>query len=167
MGNLLDTALWAAGVTLGGFVLFTAVSAAAAGGAPVLALGLIIGGLLLYWTWTERQETNSAAETAERVGDKASGFFGGVVDWFSAAVLSIGFVLLTVGGQFFDVVDVLVQAFTAAPITASTIGIGGVLAFLDWNGTVGLQFQEWVVIFVALTVVGVIGRRVLYGEVEY
>lgn len=158
--------LWAGGVSIGLIVLFTAASSAAVSGMPMTAIGILIGGLLLYWTWTYRKETDSAAETAQMVGEEASGFFGGIVDWFSAAVISTAFVLVTVSAQFFDVIDVLVQFVYTTPVTSGTLGIAGLLAFLDWNGTVGLQLQEWIVIVVALIVVGVLGRRALYGEVD-
>ena len=158
--------LWAIGIGIGIFVLFTAATSAAYTTGPVAAIATLIGGMLLYWTWTERKDTDSAAETAQRVGEKASGFFGGVVDWFSAAVLSVGFVLLTIGGQLFDLVDVLVQMVSTAPVVSGTLGIGGLLAILDWNGTVGLQAAEWAVIITALIVIGVLGRRWLYGKVQ-
>ena len=164
--SLLGRGLWALGIALGLFVLFTAATTAAVGGFPLVAIGVVVAGLLLYWTWTYRKETDSAAETAQMVGEEASGFFGGIVDWFSAAVLSIGFVLITLSGQIMDLVDLLVQMATTAPVASGSLGIAGALAFLDWNGSIGLQLQEWVVIGVALIVVGVIVRRYLYGEVD-
>ena len=176
MANVLGTTLRITGVSIGAFVLFTAVAAALSAGSPLMAIGLIVGSMLLYWTWTYRDETESAAETAEKVGEEATGFFGGIVDWLTAAALSVGFVAISVGGGIFDLVDMLTQIFWAEPITASTALVGGLLAYgaatgnelvmliETINGEPGIQTSEWIVVAAALTVVAVIARRVKYGK---
>lgn len=164
--SIIGWLLWALGVFLGGMVLLTAASGAAVTGNVALTAGILIGALLLYWTYIERRETDTAAETAQRVGDRASGLFGGVVDWFSAALISFLFVILTVGGQFFDVMDVAVQMVNAAPVTSFTLGLGGLFAWFDWSGQLNLTGGDWLLVGLALIVIGVLGRRWYYGEVK-
>ncbi len=161
-----STVLWVLGVAIGGWLILTAAAATAVGGQTALALGLVIGGLLLYWTLKERKETETTAETAERVGENAADFFGGAVDWLSAVLLSVLFVAFTVGGQFLDVIDVALQMIYTAPVVSTLFGTGGVLALLDVVGRISLSSMEWTAVIVGLLVVGVLGRRTLYGEVE-
>lgn len=164
--SIIGWILWSVGVFFGFLVLFTAASGAAVTGNIALTAGILIGFLLLYWTWKERQDTDSAAETAEQVGERASGLFGGVVDWFSAALISLLFVLLTVGGQFFDVIDVAIQMVSTAPVTSTALGLGGIFAWFDWTGQIVLSTNDWILVGFALVVLGVLGRRYLYGEVD-
>lgn len=161
-----STVLWVLGVAIGGWLILTAAAATAVGGQTALALGLVIGGLLLYWTLKERNETETPAETAERVGEKASDFFGGAVDWLSAVVLSTLFVAFTVGGQFLDVIDVGLQMVYTAPVVSTLFGTGGLLGVLGLSGAISLSSMQWTAVIVGLLVVGVLARRTLYGEVR-
>lgn len=164
--NVVSSALWILGVAVGGWLVVTAATTAALEGSGAIAAGLILAALLTYWYLNERKETDSAAETAQRVGDQASGLFGGVVDWFSAVVISSLFVGLTVGGQFLDVIDIALQMLYTAPVVSSILGAGGALAALDALGSISLSAREWTAAVVGLIVLGVLGRRTLYGEVE-
>ncbi|WP_158855598.1 hypothetical protein [Halorhabdus sp. CUG00001] len=167
--------LWAGGVSFVAFLAFVVVSAAFAAGSPLLGMGLVLATLLGYWAWVYRDETDSAAETAEMVGDEAAGFFGGLVDWVTALVLSVGVIVISVGGGIFDLVDMLTQLFWIEPITATTALVAGLIAYgaatghdllmiADINGTPGLQTEEWAVIAFALVVIAVLARRYAYGK---
>lgn len=161
-----STILWVLGIAIGGWLVLTAAAAAAVGGATMLAAGLVVGGLLLYWTINEREETDSAAETAERVGEQASDLFGGAVDWLSAIVISTLFIAFTVGGQFLDVIDVALQMIYAAPVMSTLFGAGATFGILDFLGTINPSQMDWIALVVGLIVAGVLARRSLYGEVE-
>jgi hypothetical protein len=162
----LSTIGWIAGVAIGGWIVLTAATASAIGGSYALAAGLLVGGLLLYWTINERQGADSAAETAERVGERASGFFGGAVDWLSATVISTLFVAFTVGGQFLDVIDVALQMIYTAPVMSTIFGTGALIGLGDLWGYLDLTSGQWAVVITGLIVLGVFGRRALYGEVD-
>jgi hypothetical protein len=164
--GMLSTALWVLGVAIGGWLVLSAAAASAAGGSLTLAAGLVIGGLLVYWTIKERSETDSTAETAERVGDRASDFFGGAVDWLSAVVLSSLFVAFTVGGQFLDVIDIALQMIYTAPVVSTLFGAGITFGLLDFLDRINPSQMEWYAMMVGLVVIGVLARRTLYGEVE-
>lgn len=148
------------------FLILAGALIAATLGEWLYAGGLLLAAAVAYYYVDERKEAESAADTAQRVGDRVSNLTGGLLSWTQALVLSGFAIVLSLGGQFFDLVDLVVQLVNAAPVTAGTLGIGAVLAYFDWNGTIGLQLSEWAVIVVALTVIGVLARRALYGRVQ-
>jgi len=148
------------------FIAGTGALAAVTAGQWPIAVGLLVASLLLYWTWLERENTDSAAETAENVGDRASDFFGGLLTWWQATAVSAAAILLTLGDQFLMSVDLLIQTLHGAPVVSGILGAGALAGFADLWGYVSLTGGQWAVVVTALVVVGVLARRTVYGEVD-
>lgn len=158
------------GVLIGGlflaFVAGTGALAAVTAGQWPIAVGLIVGSLLLYWTWIERGETESAAETAENVGDRASDFFAGLLTWWQATAVSAAAIILTLGDQMLQTVDLLIQVLHGAPVVSGIFGAGTLVGLGEIWGYVDLTSGQWAVVVTALVVIGVLARRTVYGEAD-
>jgi hypothetical protein len=103
-----------------------------AGGNLFTGIGLLALGMLAYWTFDERRNTDSAAGTVERVGERADSALGGIVGAFGSLVTVVLTILITVGNQIM-MVGVQLNDLVEAPVVIGHI-IAGALAFGGFRG---------------------------------
>lgn len=120
------------------------------GGVPLVAL--------LYWWYQERQETDGADETIDRVGERARVMTGNL---FSATTSLVGAVLLialTVGSELLAFADDLVMVAGADPTLAGMLSTG-LLGVLGISGFWDVSPWTFGVVVLTFTVIVAVWRR--------
>lgn len=103
-----------------------------AGGNLFTGIGLLALGMLAYWTFDERRDTDSAGETIERVGERADSAFGGLVGAFGSLVTVVLTILITIGNQLL-MIGVQLNDLVEAPVVIGHL-IAGALAYGGFRG---------------------------------
>jgi len=124
------------------------------------ATAAVLTALLTYWYAEERGETNEAAETIDRVTDRAEAATGGVLSGFRALVLGVLGIALTALSEMFNLfaaVDELAGGlfvefpFFVGYVLYGALSIFGVSVGIDQR-TLGFGFILLLVISVLLYV---------------
>lgn len=154
-----------AALAFAAFLILSASSAAWMGGNWMFAIGLIIGGLFLYWVIEESDSDDAAADTAERVADRAEGLFGGIIGGTGAFVVSMSAIALAGLDQIMMVVDLLItQAFGAPLLSMTLAGLGSIFGL---SAMLGLQAETAGLLIIVLVVsMTLLRRRLVAGVMD-
>lgn len=121
--------------------------------------GVVLAGIVVLalaaWTYQERQETASAKETTQRVGDRAQNAVGGLVGVLVATLFAIAGTILQTGMELGDLAVALADFVGANPELASAIGIGG-LGALGLEGVLPISTAQFLGIAVTLLGIGIV-----------
>lgn len=116
------------------------------------AIGLFGVGLLLFWWFDERNDSNSAAETVERVGGRAETVTGGVFGALGSLAVVLVSIALTIGEQLLMTAGELGDLVGQAPVVLGHIAVG-VLAWVGLSGMVSLSASQFGWLFVVITLI--------------
>ena len=119
-------------------------------------LGFLAVGLLAYWTFDERDQTENIAETVERVGYRAETVTGGLFG-------GLGSIFVTIGNELVLSFTQLVPMLQSAPAVVGQVLLG-LLALGNLEGYVPLKPWQFGAIFIAvLLVTGIAKFGLGYG----
>ncbi len=121
------------------------------------AIGLLAVGSLAYWWFDEREDSDSAAETIERVGSRAETVTGGIVGGFGSLLVVFASIGLTIGGQLAETGMMLNELLGGIPVIVGHM-LFGLLTFAGLSGAIPLSVQQLGFAFVFITTIAVIAR---------
>lgn len=120
-------------------------------------VGLLAMGLLAYWIFDERGETDSAAETVEKVGERADGFFGGVVGAFGSLAVVVTSIVVTLGDQIVMTIAQLDMIIGNVPVLVGHF-LFGLLTFLGLGGIIPISEEMLGFAFILITIIALIRK---------
>jgi len=113
------------------------------------ALGFLAVGLLAYWTFDERDQTENIAETVERVGDRAQSVTGGLFGGLGSLIVVLVSIFVTIGNELVMSFTQLVPMLQSAPAIVGQVLLG-LLALGNLEGYVPLKPWQFGAIFIAI-----------------
>lgn len=126
-----------------------------------IVVGLIGVGLLAFWWFDERQESDRWEDTIEKVGERAQAATGGAVGAFGSLVVVVFGVAATIGHEL-----VMSLAELSGPVAEFPALVGGsaigLLGTLGLSGVIPIEAWQFGVVVLALLVLasyGVFRRR--------
>jgi hypothetical protein len=126
-------------------------------------LGFLAVGLLAYWTFDERDQTESIAETVERVGYRAETVTGGLFGGLGSLIVVLVSIFVTIGNELVMSFTQLVPWIQMAPAVVGQVIIGG-LALLNVEGYVPMKpWQLGAFVIAVLLATGVAKFGLGYG----
>jgi hypothetical protein len=126
-------------------------------------LGFLAVGMLAYWTFDERDQTENIAETVERVGDRAQTVTGGLFGGLGSLIVVLVSIFATVGNELVLSFTQLVPMLQSAPAVVGQVLLG-LLALGNLEGYVPLKPWQFGAIFMAvLLVTGIAKFGLGYG----
>lgn len=129
-----------------------------------IAVGLFAFGLLAFWWLTERQEADDAAETVERVGQRAETVTGGLVGSFGSLMVVLASIGVTIGNELLQTGAMLNDILGGAPVLVGHLIWGGIV-FLGLQGYLGgITVMQLGYAFFTITVVALLLRYGSVGE---
>lgn len=123
-----------------------------------LIIGLLAVGLLAYWWFDERGDSNSAADTVERVGGRAEVATGGVVGAFGSLVAVLASIALTIGTEISQAGMMVNEVLGGFSALAGHF-VFAIVTFLGVGGYVPISVQQLGFVFVVVTIVVLLNRR--------
>jgi uncharacterized membrane protein YdjX (TVP38/TMEM64 family) len=154
---------WILGISFGAFIVLAMSSMALASGDWLFGIGLLLVALLLYWWIDERDSTETAAATANRVADRSEGLVGNVVSGGTALIVGLTGAVLVAGDVFLDTINFLVAQALGRPFV--TIMFTGVGSLFSWGPQFGLADRTVGLLVVVLIVVVALLRHRIIGVV--
>lgn len=112
-------------------------------------LGFLAVGMLAYWTFDERDQTENIAETVERVGDRAQTVTGGLFGGLGSLIVVLVSIFVTIGNELVMSFTQLVPMLQSAPAVVGQVLLG-LLALGNLEGYVPLKPWQFGVIFIAV-----------------
>lgn len=112
-------------------------------------LGFLAVGLLAYWTFDERDQTENIAETVERVGDRAQSVTGGLFGGLGSLIVVLVSIFVTIGNELVMSFTQLVPMLQSAPAIVGQVLLG-LLALGNLEGYVPLKPWQFGAIFIAI-----------------
>ena len=126
-------------------------------------LGFLAVGMLAYWTFDERDQTENIAETVERVGDRAQSVTGGLFGGLGSLIVVLVSIFVTIGNELVLSFTQLVPMLQSAPAVVGQVLLG-LLALGNLEGYVPLKPWQFGAIFIAvLLVTGIAKFGLGYG----
>lgn len=119
---------------------------------PALLVVLLVVGV---WAWQERQETDSAKETTQRVGNRAKRATGGVFGVLGATLLALFGTAWQAGMEVQEVVIYIIDLAAANPEVSSGLGVA-VLGKLAIDGNIALSGTRFIGIALLLLGLGLV-----------
>ncbi|WP_338740383.1 hypothetical protein [Haloplanus salilacus] len=116
------------------------------------AVGFLVFGMLMYWTFDERDQTESIAETVEAVGERSRTATGGLVGALGSLVVVIVSIGITIGQELVMSLNEIAPFIMEAPAITGQIIIAG-LALLNLEGYVPLEPWQAGTIFLGIVLV--------------
>jgi hypothetical protein len=115
-------------------------------------VGFLVFGMLAYWTFDERDQTESIAETVERVGERSQVATGGLVSALTSLVLVIISIGITIGQELVMSLNQLLPFIMEAPAITGQVVIG-LLALLNVEGYVPMKPWQLGTVIISVIVV--------------
>jgi len=112
-------------------------------------LGFLAVGLLAYWTFDERDQTENIAETVERVGERAQTVTGGLFGGLGSLIVVLVSIFVTIGNELVLSFTQLVPMLQSAPAVVGQVLLG-LLALGNLEGYVPLKPWQLGAIFIAV-----------------
>lgn len=118
-------------------------------------VGFLAVFLMAYWTFDEKDQSDSIGDTVERVGERATSATGGVVGAAGSLMVGIIAVLSTIGDELVMSLMEIASILGGDPVLAGGVatgflglgGLGGVVPIKTW------QFAVVVVLFLSIGVI--------------
>lgn len=113
-------------------------------------LAALLGSVVTYWWWDERDPDATPGETVDNVTDRAESFTGGVLSGFRSLIVGIAAIMLTVSAELMGL---------AADLNALLGGVPYLLGYLAYGAlsffgvTIGLERQTLGFAFILILVV--------------
>lgn len=114
------------------------------------AIGFLVFGMLMYWTFDERDQTESIAETVEAVGERSRSATGGLVGALGSLVVVIISIGITIGRELVMSLNEIAPFVMEAPAITGQVVIG-ILALLNVEGYVPME--PWQLGLVVLSII--------------
>lgn|GEM_PF-6625113 len=112
-------------------------------------IGFLTVGMLAYWTFDERNQTENMAETVERVGERARVVTGGIFGGLGSLIVVLVSIFVTIGNELVMSFAQLAPWVQSAPAVVGQILLGG-LALLNLEGYVPLEPWQFGGVFIAV-----------------
>jgi Flp pilus assembly pilin Flp len=112
-------------------------------------LGFLAVGLLAYWTFDERDQTENIAETVERVGERAETVTGGLFGGLGSLIVVLVSIFVTIGNELVMSFTQLVPMLQSAPAVVGQVLLG-LLALGNLEGYVPMKPWQFGAIFIAV-----------------
>lgn len=126
-------------------------------------LGFLAIGLLAYWTFDERDQTENLAETVERVGERARVTTGGLFGGLGSLIVVLVSIFATIGKELVMSFSEIVPFIETAPALVGQLLLG-VLAMANLEGYVPLKPWQFGAVFLAVVLAtGVLKFGLGYG----
>lgn len=126
-------------------------------------LGFLTVGMLAYWTFDERDQTENLAETVERVGERARVVTGGIFGGLGSLIVVLVSIAVTIGNELVMSFTELAPLIESAPALVGQVLLG-LLAMANLEGYVPLEPWQFGAIFIAtLLVTGVLKFGLGFG----
>jgi hypothetical protein len=110
-------------------------------------VGLFALGLIAYWWFDERTDTDDSQETVERVSERARVFTGGVVGSFGSLVIGIIAIFATIGNELIAALGPLGPLVMEFPALTGEVLLG-LLALANLEGYIPLQTWQFGLMFI-------------------
>jgi hypothetical protein len=114
------------------------------------AVGFLVFGMLMYWTFDERDQTESIADTVEAVGERSRAATGGLVGALGSLVVVIISIGITIGQELVMSLNEIAPFVMEAPAITGQVVIG-ILALLNVEGYVPMK--PWQLGLVILSII--------------
>jgi hypothetical protein len=121
-------------------------------------VGFLAVFLLAFWTFDEKDQSDSIGDTVERVGERATSATGGVVGAAGSLAVGIIAVMSTIGDELVMSVMEIVGIVGGDPVLAGGVATG-LLGAGGLSGAVAIKPWQFVVVVLGLLVIGVIWRE--------
>lgn len=112
-------------------------------------LGFLAVGMLAYWTFDERDQTENIAETVEAVGYRAETVTGGLFGGLGSLIVVLVSIFVTIGNELVMSFTQIVPWLQMAPAVVGQVLIG-LLAMANLEGWVPLKPWQFGAIFIAI-----------------
>jgi Flp pilus assembly pilin Flp len=112
-------------------------------------LGFLAVGMLAYWTFDERDQTENIAETVEAVGDRAETVTGGLFGGLGSLIVVLVSIFVTIGNELVMSFTQIVPFLQMAPAVVGQVLIG-LLAMANMEDWVPLKPWQFGAIFIAV-----------------
>jgi len=113
------------------------------------ALGFLTAGMLAFWWFDERDQTENVAETVERVGERARVVTGGLFGGLGSLIVVLVSIFVTIGNELVMSFTELVPLIETAPALVGQVLLG-LLAMANMEGYVPLKPWQFGAVFIAL-----------------
>lgn len=118
----------------------------------LIGLGLL--GLLAFWYFDERNDTDGASGTIFAVGERADNALAGVLGAASALILVVTSILSSIGVELAQTLGLLVDPIAQAPTLAGQL-VTGFLSIIGLAGVVSMPLTAWVTVFAVILLAAV------------
>lgn len=113
------------------------------------ALGFLTAGMLAFWWFDERDQSENLAETVERVGERARVVTGGLFGGLGSLIVVLVSIFVTIGNELVMSFTELVPFIETAPALVGQVLLG-LLAMANLEGYVPLKPWQFGAIFIAI-----------------
>jgi hypothetical protein len=112
-------------------------------------IGFLTVGMLAFWWFDERDQSENLAETVERVGERARVVTGGLFGGLGSLIVVIVSIAVTIGNELVMSFTELVPFIETAPALVGQVLLG-LLAMANLEGYVPLKPWQFGAIFIAV-----------------
>lgn len=118
-------------------------------------IGFLTVGMLAFWWFDERDQTENAAETVERVGERARVVTGGLFGGLGSLIVVIISIGVTIGNELVMSLGQIAPWVMEAPAVTGQVLLG-LLAMANLEGYVPLKPWQFGTVFIAVLLVTVL-----------